>query len=77
MKKDISHSQMYDELLEKIQKLKSENYDVWIYDEYTLGWNDAVERIVNLIEEHDEELAVKRMEIIMRNGNSGEHYRKE
>ena len=68
---------MYDELLEKIQKLKSENYDVWIYDEYTLGWNDAVERIVNLIEEHDEELAVKRMEIIMRNGNSGEHYRKE
>jgi len=68
---------MYDKIIEKIEKLKSQNYDVWIYDEYTLGWNDAVQRVLDIIQEHDEELAVKRMEIIMRNGNSGEHYKEE
>ena len=77
MKKDINHLQMYDKIIEKIEKLKSQNYDVWIYDEYTLGWNDAVQRVLDIIQEHDEELAVKRMEIIMRNGNSGEHYKEE
>jgi hypothetical protein len=68
---------MYDEIIERIEKLKSQNYGVWIYDEYTLGWNDAVQRVLEIIQEHDEELAVKRMEIIMRNGNSGEHYKEE
>jgi len=68
---------MYDKIIERIEKIKSQNYDVWIHDEYTLGWNDAVERVLDIIQEHDEELAVKRMEIIMRNGNSGEHYKEE
>lgn len=68
---------MYDSLIEKIKKLHIENYDVWIYDEYTAGFNDAIERVLEIIEELDDELATKRMEIIMRNGNNGEHYKEE
>lgn len=62
------------EIIKILKEKSTPESDSFVHDEYSIGFTDGIAYSIKLIEEYIEEQEVKRMEIIMRNGNNGDHY---